>query len=1158
MAGETDGHVTLRKNAMSVSDALQAVRQQTGMIVMYETGTVNAMPNISLNLNSASLKDAMDAICGQAGLQYEINGRYVLVTRNAKLVKGGKGHSHVTGRIVDDTGEPLIGATVMVVGKNVGTITDANGHYSIRADAGDRLRFSYIGMKSIERTVGKANVLNVAFDSRSHNLREVEVVSTGYQTLPKDRATGSFATLSVKDLKKVTTPNVVQRLEGQVAGMKVNVLATDRTFAYANPTQSLNSSTRTLGASDYAYSIRGENTFSAEQMPLLVVDGVISDIDISNIDPNNIENITVLKDAAAASIWGSRAANGVITITTKKGQQGQRPQVAFNMTLTTQGRPDLSNLRNMNSAQLLDYERELTDRGVFYKSAPTDYYSAQSYFHEGVRLALDLKDGTISQQQYDSEVARLSAIDNHSQISEYLLQPATSQQYGLSVNGGGANSTYFYSASYSKENTNTKGNDGSRLNLNLANTWKLFNWATLTTNFTGTFFKYKNNGIGFEAINNTAYYALIPYHNIVDENGKGIDYDYLNPAYTSTLGAAYQPWTYNYLQEQALKDDTQRTDNYTANISLNVPIIAGLNSQTTYAIERSYSRSEVWYDPQSFYMRDMLNYYTPIGAAANTLGIRNGGLNKRHTDNRNWTFREQLNFDHTFGGIHRVNALAGMELRETYAEQGGYTIWGYNRDTGLSDTNIDYSSNAQYGTIAGYATSFSKGGYPDDINRKRRFLSYYANANYTLFDRYYLSGSVRYDDYNNFGLSRKYRAKPFYSFGGKWNMSREAFMQDTKWVNNLALRVTYGINGNISLSSYPFTKLNVVTNYITNQPSYGISAVANPELRWEKTGTFNLGVDFSLFGSRLNGSIDYYDKRSRDLLYDFPISSAIVGNIYNQTMQRNAAAINAHGIDVNLNGVAFRDKDWNVRLGGNLSWNTNKVQKNQFFKEEQYASQYNYNPAYLGPIEGYPTDKMFAYRWAGLDTDGQPMVYGKDGRKIKATEKISDLDDLVYVGHSTPTVYGGLNLNVTWRQFTLYALFTYQFGSKFFRPTVLSYVTNAYSKWDLNEDIARRWRKPGDEQTTNVPGLTSNYVAVPRYAYSDINVEKGDYLRWRQLSLAYNVSQDLLKKVHLSTASLTLGVNNIGLLWKANHVGIDPDYSMPPRTGYSLTLNVGF
>ena len=155
-------------------------------------------------------------------------------------------------------------------------------------------------------------------------------------------------------------------------------------------------------------------------------------------------------------------------------------------------------------------------------------------------------------------------------------------------------------------------------------------------------------------------------------------------------------------------------------------------------------------------------------------------------------------------------------------------------------------------------------------------------------------------------------------------------------------------------------------------------------------------------------------------------------------------------------------------------------------------------------------------------------------------------------------MYGGLNLNVTWRQFTLYALFTYQFGSKFFRPTVLSYVTNAYSKWDLNEDIARRWRKPGDEQTTNVPGLTSNYVAVPRYAYSDINVEKGDYLRWRQLSLAYNVSQDLLKKVHLSTASLTLGVNNIGLLWKANHVGIDPDYSMPPRTGYSLTLNVGF
>ncbi len=1157
--------ITIKENNISIQDALAAVKQQANVFVMYENGVVSDNQRISLDLKDASLQTAMDAICDKVGLHYEIKGQYVLITRTNNLSTGNSGDSRVTGRVTDENGEPLAGVTVVIAGKAAGTVSNIDGYYSLKANKGDRLKFRYIGMHPAEFTVGDDRVINIAMENDAHNLQEVEVVSTGYQQLPKERATGSFATLSSAELKKVPTPNVVQRLEGQISGMKVDVLAGDKTFAYTNTLQSANSSTRTMGASDYNMSIRGVNTLTGEKMPLIVVDGVISDFDISSIDPNNIENITVLKDAAAASIWGSRAANGVIVITTKKGEKGQRPQVSLSATWMTQDKPDLDYLNELTSAQTLDYEKEIVDKGLLFESTPADYYSAQTYFNEGVRLAFDLKNGRINQAQYDARVKELSAINNHDQISKYAMRRASSQQYNIAVNGGGNNSTYFYSASYAQENPYAKGNSANRLNLNLSNSWKLFNHATLTTRFSGTFFKYKNNALSLSQFLGNGTVKMMPYHNPVDENGRGIDYDVLNPAWTSTLSDVYKPWTYNFIREMELNDNTQRTDNYTANINLDIPIYWGISSNTTVAFERSYTKSENWYDPESYQMRNMMNYYTPIGAATNSLGIRNGGLFKQHSDNRNWTFREQLNYNSVLGGIHRINALAGIEMRQTYVEQASSTIWGYNRETGIEDTKIDMSSNQTYDCIAGYKTSFNGGGYPNAINRRRRFISYYGNAGYTLLDRYYVSASVRYDDYNNFGLDRKYRAKPFYSFGAKWNISREKFMEQTTWISDLALRATYGINGNISLDSYPFTKLYFTSNWITNQPSAGISSLANPQLRWEKTNSTNIGIDYAFFNYRLSGSLDYYHKSSRDLLYSFPFSSTIVGNIDNSQMTRNVVGINSDGIDFSIRGVVYQDKDWNAAIGGNISWNKNEVTNNPFFKEEQYLTNINTSPAYIGMIGGYATDKMFAFRYAGLNENGSPMIYNKEGEKLGTADKVTSISDLAYIGHQNPTVYGGINLNVRWKDFTLYSLFTYQFGGHFFRPGVSGYVTNAYSKWDLSSDIADRWRQPGDEDKTIVPALTRDYIAVNRYKYSDANVEKSDYLRWRQVSLSYNIPTSILSKIRISSASLTLSMSNIGLLWKANKAGLDPDYasglyaySLPPKKAYSLGLNINF
>lgn len=1155
--------ITIKDSSVTLQEALNAVKKQGKVYVMYENGTVNGNQRLKLNLDNASVQTAMGEICRQAGLKYELKGNYVLLTR-----KSGKSQSgRVTGRVTDQNGAPLLGVTVVVEGKARGAVSDADGFYMVAATPGEKLKFRYVGMRPVEYRVD-GDEFNPVMEIDEHNLDAVQVVSTGYATLPRERATGSYATVSASDLKKVPTPNVVQRLEGQVPGLKIDVLSGDRSMAYTNTLQSANSSTRTRGAADYNMSIRGVSSLTGERMPLLVVDGVISESDMSSIDPNSIENISVLKDAAAASIWGARAANGVIVITTKKGERNSRPRVSFGASLTVQDKPDMNYLNQMTSAQVLEYEKDLVYNNLLWQSYPGSYYGASPYFSEGVRMAFDLKSGAMTQAQYDARVKELSAISNYDQIGKYVFQKASSQQYNVSVSGGNSSASYFYSVGYAKENPYSKGDDASRLTLNVNNSWKLFNWATLSTRFGGTFFNYNKNGFGLQQMLCSNSVGLMPYMNIADANGKGIDYDMLHPDFIKTLGAGFKPWTYNFLDEMALADNSQSTDNYTANINLELPLVWGISSNTTVGFERSYTSTESWRDPQSYSMRNIMNYYTPPTGGSNSLGLSNGALIRQHSDNRNWTFRQQFNYNANYGGIHSVSAIAGVEMRQTYVEQDGYTLWGYNRENGIIDTKINMSYTGQYDCVAGYKTSFNEGGYPDAINRKRRFLSYYGNAGYTLLDRYSVSGSLRYDDYNNFGLDRKYRAKPFWSVGGKWTVNREEFMDEMGWVNNLALRATYGLNGNINLDSYPFTKISFINNYLTGQPSASISALANPQLKWEETYNTNIGVDFSLFHYRLTGSVDYYLKHGKDLVYSFPFSSTIVGNIYNSTMTRNVVGIKGHGLDVNLQGIVYEDRDWNFTIGGNLSYNENTVTENPFFVEAQNASTINQYPIQIGMIGGYPVNKIFAYRFAGLNDKGAVLVYDRNGKELTPSDNISELADLKFVGSSVAPVYGGINLSLKWKDFVLYSLFTYQTGGYFFKPTFSGWKNGSYTKWDLSSDIADRWRKPGDEAFTNVPGMSTDRMAsvsVNRYKFSDINIEKSDYIRWRQLSLTYNLVSNALSRLGVSSANITASVSNIGLIWKANKSGYDPDFvsgvnatSLPGREAYSISFNVNF
>lgn len=1170
--------ITFELQNKTLQQGLNDLAKRSGFRVAYTLPQVSGYTNITIPKESRTVRETLGLLLAKTSLTFILKDKSILVfekTRSKATSDGAK--LPLYGIVTDLESDPLPGVSVRVRGNDRGTITDENGRYSIEVEKGDIILLSFIGFNPREIMAKTGGEFNVSLTPNSISLSEVSVVSTGYQTLPKERATGSFGTISAKDLGKSTNANILQRIEGLVPGMQISLTGGDRSFDYNNNGKSISSDKRTVGSSDYNISIRGNNTLSGEKFPLLVVDGAISEMDISNFNPNDIENITVLKDAAAASIWGVRAANGVIVLTTKRGTMNHAPQISFSSSFMVANKPDLGYMKTMNSAQQLSYEKELVDRGFITPIPATSYYTAQYLMSDGTNLALKLKSGAITQAEYDATIKNMSAIDNKSQISKYLLQPATSQQYNLSVSGGTNTSRYFYSTSYSKENPNIKRNSADRITLTLNNSWKLFNWATLSTNLKGTFFTYKNNGLGLSSLYLPSPSTLMPYSLLADNNNKGISYSRLDPAWTSTLSSVYKNWTYNYLDELANADNLQKNDNYVGTINLQMPLLYGVKASLQYTLERAYGQLQNFYNQDTYYFRNLVNYYTYPTAATNSLGITNGGvLNQSNTNENNHSLRGQLDYDHIFNGIHQITALAGMEMRETNMSQSGFSLFGYNKETGFTNSSINYSNTSTYAYVAGSTatsyTTFTEGGYPSQYDKRRRFLSYYSNVAYTLQDRYSLSASVRYDDYNNFGLDRKYRATPLWSSGLKWIVSKESFIQKQSWINNLSLRGTFGVNGNLSLSTYPFTNIGMSSSDQATGQSYAtLVAMANPQLRWEKTYVTNLGLDFSLFNSRLNGGVDFYNKSGKDLLYSYyPISSVYVGTVANGTLTRNMLSMNSKGVDLNLNGIAFTNKDWQWNVGGAFSYNTNKVTDKRF-SPSLYTNYFSMSPLNIGVLTDYPTDKLLVYRNAGLDANGLTQVYDEKGGVIKATtSSITSFGVLKNAGRTTAPFYGNFNTTLKYKQFGLYAFLTYQFGSVFLKPTISNYTTSSYStKYDLGADIANRWTKPGDETITNTPGLNGTAMAVTysqyRYQYSDINVLSGDYIRLRQISLNYELPSVLVSKCHLKSAQLGFSVNNLGLLWTANKLGYDPDYAssvsssvynLPASTSYTVSLNI--
>lgn len=1166
--------ISLTLSNEDLEQAFKKIEKLTPFRFAYKKSDIGQVQHLNLDLRFKPVDYVLNQLLEGSALKYEQSDYTIFITNTVSLPvqeliqKGSTADTAITirGKVLSPEGSPLPGAVIIVKGTKFGTASNANGNFEIRdVPMQSTLVVTFVGYQPNELKVTDAtNYFLIKMEQGANTLNEVVIVSTGYQTLPKERSTGSFSIITAKELEKIPVANLIQRIEGLATGLQPKIMAGDNSFLYQGLTQGISSTTRTVGNNDYDVNVRGNTTVLGEKMPLIVVDGFPTDFDIKTLNPADIEQITILKDAAAASIWGARAANGVIVIDTKKGKNRQAPSVNFSTSYTTYGSPRFDYLPLVNSAQLINYEEELINKGLNLYNPITGAPTFKLYKSDASTLVYQLKAGLIDSATYKAGRAKLSAINGYDQYQDYMLQKANAQNYNLSVSGGNDFHTYFFSGSYAREVASATGTNGDRFTLTANQTFKLLKKATLGISLKAALFNYRNNGIGISKLAAGAS-TYLPYNQIIDANGHKVYYSYnYYKGRTDTLQSqrGYLNWGYNYLDELSATDNVTKDNNYSGTINLNIPIIGGLSANGQFMMEKFYQTNRIWRSPDSYYTRDAINSATSANYSIGSLtyGIPQGGiLQQSSSTNTNYSARGQLTYNATIKGIHQVNAVAGTEIRQT--QQGQTTppmTYGYNMQTGIGQPVL-----ASYVNVNGQTMTTSSITSTGQADKTRRFLSYYGNAAYTLMNKYSLSGSVRYDDYNNFGVDRKYRATPLWSTGVKWDIYKEQFLQKTKWINALSLRATYGYNGNLALSSYPFTWISLSSSFYTGLPTASILAPANPGLRWEKTNVLNLGVDYSLFNNRISGSIEWYRKKGTDLLYAFPIDPTYGIN----TLTTNNTRVNAKGFEASITGAIIRNKhiDWNASF--NFSYNKNEIVDTRFM-----ATSSTYSSLSGTNIAGYPTTALWVYRNAGLDNTGMTQVYdGDKATKLPPSKNPTSIDALYYAGTTTAPYYGSLSQSFRFKQFTLFAIGTYSFGSVFRRPTVGTYATTRqpYVQYDLNKDIDKRWRQAGDEANTNVPGIAGTYAAVSlfRYQFSDINVLDGSYIRLREVSLGYDLPASIAGKITAKNININFAVRNPGLLWTKNKEGIDPDFipnltgnalTLPPSASYTMTLNIGF
>lgn len=1112
--------VSIKEKSVSLRQVFGTINKQTGYTYFWAAKTIDPATKVSLNVTNEPLHQTLGNVLGKLNLDYEIKDKTIVIREKllAKTIISNEVQKiAVTGQVVDVNGNPLVGASVRVRTDGKGTSTNSTGYFELtQIPQYTELEFSMLGYKSVIKpaTLGMGKIV---LEISEGQLDEVNVtVNTGYQKISKERAAGSIAQVTAKDMEGRLQMNLLDRLDGMLPGLNLvrneNSPQTDR--------------------NNLGIEIRGRSTINAQGAPLVVVDGMPYEGDLTALNPNDIASVTVLKDASAASIYGVRSSNGVIVISTKIGTPG-KTKIDYSNTLSFRGLPSRSYLNKMTSAELVNFQKEM----FAFRSGDYNAIDPRKSMNDVYRILYDHKGGVISDEEMERQLDVYRNRDRYSNMGEFLNTTRFDQQHNLSFSGGSDRYTYHYSLNYTEPGDYNKGRATTKgIGFNLRNTFKMNDRLTLRANVLGKNQSREGN-IGFNFYDHyiggkASYYLLrnedgspAQWYN----NKSQFEIDRLN-----SLGLEDE--TYIPLDQLNFKHEEFYNKYINLNFGANYKLAKGLDFDLSYQTERTEGYNGTLSRNQLFDVATMVNDATQIDKSGLIKrNVPNGGqFSERRNDINSYTLRGQLNYQNTFADKHEIVAIAGAERRQINDRFTDIYKYGYDESSlvykGINEEIFGINIPNTQALFNSYTLTKRELGFQDLIDR---FVSFYANGSYTYSRKLTVSGSLRVDQSNLFGTDIKNQYKPLWSLGALYHLPKINWEGLNKW----SVRMTYGVNGNVPKETGPYliSKVSNGLNSYTGEMQAGITTPPNPLLRWERTNVFNLGVDFSLFKNRLGGSVDIYNKKTVDLLGNTSTDPTLGWN----SVMMNYGNMQNRGIEIGLNGQIIKRTDftWNSTL--NFSYNENKITK---LSVEQNTPYYYYSKPQNRV--GVAMGSLYSIDYAGLNAEGLPTARKADGTIVETTQKLT-AEDMIYSGTTVPPYNVSLNNGLRYKNLSLTFMFIFNGGHvmRGVHPEFLSKYAELNYNSNFDREWLNYWKKPGDESN---PDIAPKFVSAASGNISDIYnaaqrfIEKADYLKLRDISLSYTLPKQWVERTKLSYIRITGQVQN-PWRWTANSDNLDPE-----------------
>lgn len=1077
----------------------------------------------------------------------------------------------VSGIVTDENGEGFPGVTIQINSSNQGTITGVNGEFTLRVNLGDVLLFTSVGMLDQRFTIRDFNNISITMTEATTELNEVVV--TGFQELDRKLFTGASESLGMDDIRLEGVTDVSRMLEGQSAGVTVDNVS------------------GTFGTSP-RIRIRGNASINGNNQPLFVVDGVIledlSNVNtddlisgnantlttssVANLNPDDIESFQILKDASATAIYGARAANGVIVITTKRGKSGAL-RVNYNANFSAQLRPTYNQFDILNSAQELSVYRELSRKGIIDIGTSV---RAQNYGALGKMYAL------IANHELDwgpggsLNEAFLNQYENANTDWFDLLfnDIGLQQQHSLSFTSGSERSNSYYSISYLNDEGQTIADNVKRITGTARNTYFISDKFSFGLKLTASYRDQKVPGTRnreFDPITGTfsrdfdinpLSYSLNTARSIrpFDENG---DLEYFRRNYAP----------FNILDELDLNfmditvsDISAQTDfeiNPTDQIRISGVFQARYaNTKQDHTIHENANQSEAFRANDTQFIQDANNllYRDPDNPGLNPVVVLpQGGF--KYIDQRellNVFSRVSIEWNKTLAEIHEINVLAGQEIRFTDRREENSSALGIIYESGgvvVTDPNIIEFFNLQ--NIDYY--TLDRG--------QDRFLGSFVNAGYAYKSKYIANFTVRYDGSNQLGRSRQARYLPTWNVSGAWNVTSESFI-NAAFLDDLKLRATYGVSGNLPPQTSALLNLrsDVTVRPTDVEPFLFIQDLTNTELTWEKLKEFNVGTDFVLFGNKVSGSFNYYRREGFDLIGQVQ-TSGIGGDVLKSG---NFANMQINGYEFFISTVNLNAGDFTWSTDFNIGYTVDEITKLDFGPILAEAVGQNGAATLGGPRRG-----LYSTRFAGLDAQGIPNFFGESDEVLKQfdlqqRENLTSI--LAFEGPTEPRGAGGLTNRFQYKNFDLSFLLSFKFDYKIRLNDAYFATYTDFSA--LPGDLVNRWAVPGDENITNIPVILDkgaaqenpdNSLAYSFYNKSTERVADGSYVRLRSVRLGYRIPSRYYSKLKMTGATISVEAQNLALLYSDPLLnGQDPEFfssggvALPQPKMITVALNVGF